>query len=381
MRVLQHTCSGHAVQDCDLSVLSSIEPHLVLVFGSIEYFSGNGIADRLAAHFPDAAVVGCTTAGEITSAGAKEKNCIITAIHFEHTNVAVVSARSSNIDDSQTLGRALGDQLKAHGSDLRAILVFSKGLAINGSALIDGMQEAAGTGVSISGGLAGDDGAFKQTFVLSPSGIFDDQIVAVGLYGDRLQVGYGSFGGWEPFGPTRKVTRAKGTVLNELDGQPVLDIYKRYLGDYAKELPASGLLFPFEMLNRHNNPTGIIRTILGVDEADGSLVLAGSIEEESFLRLMHASPDALVSGAEKSAVAAVAGMGGKPQFALLVSCVGRKLVMGDQVDDEIDAVVEHLPKETVVSGFYSYGEICPQSGNLECCLHNQTMTVTVLSEE
>lgn len=381
MRVLQHVCSSHAVQDCDLSALIQADPHLVLVFGSVEYFTVTGIASRLATHFPDAAVVGCTTAGEITGTGAEDSSCVITALHFEHTNVAVVSARSTNIEESQAVGHALGVQLKAHRSDLCAILVFSKGLAINGSALIDGMQDAVGNEVSLSGGLAGDGGVFRQTFVLSPSGVFDDQIVAVGLYGDRLKVGYGSFGGWEPFGPTRKVTRAKGTVLNELDGQPVLDIYKRYLGDYARELPASGLLFPFEMLNSNSNPTGIIRTILGVDEADGSLILAGSIEEQGFLRLMHASPDSLVSGADKSAAAAIAGIGVQPEFALLVSCVGRKLVMGDQVDDEIDAVVEHLPEHTVVSGFYSYGEICPQSGTLECCLHNQTMTVTVLGEE
>jgi hypothetical protein len=206
-------------------------------------------------------------------------------------------------------------------------------------------------------------------------------VVAVGLYGEALGLGYGSFGGWEPFGPTRKITRAEGNILYELDGEPALNIYKRYLGEYAKDLPASGLLFPFEMLDKDHDAVGLIRTILAVNEAEGSLVLAGALVEDGYLRLMHASNDALVNGAENAASAALDALGGdKASLALLVSCVGRKLVMGDQIDDEIDTVAELLGDQAVLAGFYSYGEISPLRGSTDCKLHNQTMTVTVLTE-
>jgi hypothetical protein len=178
------------------------------------------------------------------------------------------------------------------------------------------------------------------------------------------------------------VTRCEGNVLFELDGEPALAVYKRYLGDYAKDLPASGLLFPFEMLQSEGQPTGLIRTILGIDEAFGSLTLAGAIDASGYLRLMHASTDKLVDGAESAATQA-SGKAGDEQnasLALLVSCVGRKLVMGGRVDEEVEAVAEVIGKQAVITGFYSYGEISSQLPGVGCALHNQTMTITRISE-
>ncbi|MDP1153786.1 FIST C-terminal domain-containing protein, partial [Klebsiella pneumoniae] len=82
-------------------------------------------------------------------------------------------------------------------------------------------------------------------------------------------------------------TRSSHNVLYELDGEPALDIYKRYLGDHARELPGSGLLFPFAMLGDDDSESGLVRTILGVDEAQGSVTLAGDIDPQGYLRLMH----------------------------------------------------------------------------------------------
>jgi hypothetical protein len=184
-----------------------------------------------------------------------------------------------------------------------------------------------------------------------------------------------------PFGPARKATRCASNVLYELDGEPALDVYKRYLGEHAKDLPASGLLFPFLMLGRDQSDLGIIRTILAVDDATGSLTLAGNIEPEGYLRLMHAGTDALVEGAEVAASAARhESQTGGQSLALLVSCVGRKLVMGGRVEEEVEAVADVLGKASVLTGFYSYGEISPLSGEVACKLHNQTMTITQLSE-
>jgi hypothetical protein len=203
----------------------------------------------------------------------------------------------------------------------------------------------------------------------------------VGLYGDALAFSHGSFGGWSPFGPARKVTRSDNNVLFELDGEPALEVYKRYLGEHAKGLPASGLLFPFAMLGSDHNEVGLIRTILGVDEANGSLTLAGDIDTNGFLKLMHASTDALVDGAEAAAQAAkLMQSTERPGLALLVSCVGRKLVMGGRVDEEVEAVGDVFGRGATLAGFYSYGEISPFSRAVECKLHNQTMTITYIAE-
>jgi hypothetical protein len=179
----------------------------------------------------------------------------------------------------------------------------------------------------------------------------------------------------------RKVTRSKDNVLFELDGEPALEVYKRYLGQYAKDLPASGLLFPFSMVSAGRDPTGLIRTILGVDEQTGSVTLAGDIDPDGYLKLMHSNTDQLVSGAEAAADAARQMLQDDGRgLILLVSCVGRKLVMGGRVDEEVEAVADVFGENAVVTGFYSYGEISPFVAGGECRLHNQTMTVTYINE-
>ncbi|MBF0137774.1 MAG: FIST C-terminal domain-containing protein [Magnetococcus sp. DMHC-1] len=337
---------------------------------------------HLQADYPRAQLVGCSTAGEIFRDGLLDRSCLLTAIHFDHTTVRVVDADIGDMDASRHTGEALGQALA--GDDLAGVLMFGIGLQINGSDLIEGVVSRIGSDVPISGGLAGDGSAFQRTWVLSGSGISDRKVVAVGLYGNRIRLGHGSFGGWEPFGPYRKITRAEGNILFELDGESALDIYRRYLGDHARDLPASGLLFPLEILNEHHSTLGLIRTILGIDASTGSLILAGSIETNGYLRLMHATTRALIHGAQLAADTSMTQLGQKAStgqgLALLVSCVGRKLVMGDQTDDEIMAVVNRVGPGFVYAGFYSYGEICPMEGFRTCKLHNQTMTVTLLTE-
>ena len=127
---------------------------------------------------------------------------------------------------------------------------------------------------------------------------------------------------------------------------------------------------------------GLIRTILGIDEAIGSLTLAGDIAEGCYLRLMHATNDSLVDGAHEAAISTgVDGQSSAQHLALLVSCVGRKLVMGARVDEEVEAVTAVLGGNVRVAGFYSYGEISPGSDDSAGSdLHNQTMTITHLTE-
>ena len=368
-------------QETDLAPLAAIAPQLVLVFGAVERMTENGLVESLKSAFPAAELAGCTTAGEIGAGNVSDGALVVVALRFSGSRVQLAATDLADMEDSRAAGQRLGLALAAPG--LRHVLVLGQGVQINGSALIEGISEPLGTGVLLSGGLAGDGGAFERTWTLSNQGLSQRQIVAIGFSGEELRVGNGSFHGWRPFGPVRKVTRSAGNVLFELDGQPALDIYKRYLGEYAKGLPASGLLFPFEMLGEDRGALGLIRTILGVDESAGSLVLAGNIVEDGYLRLMHASTDSLVDGAMAAAEAAHdAAPGADPgeSLVLLVSCVGRKLVMGARVDEEVEAVQTVFGPKASIAGFYSNGEISPMRDLLTCHLHNQTMTVTHIAE-
>lgn len=379
MKIIQK-CIGKASQlSTGLAALQAPDADLLLVFAAVEYFTTAGFVEALRAACPRAILLGCTTAGEITGDGVNDGSCTLTAIQFAHTATRCASTRLAGMDDSLAAGERLGRQLAA--PDLKAVLLFGPGVQINGSALVSGLGGRLGSALPITGGLAGDGGAFRQTFTLGPDGISDQGVVAVGLYGEHLHFSHGSFGGWEAFGPPRKVTRCAGNILFELDGEPALAVYKRYLGEHAQGLPASGLLFPFAMLGEDYSSAGLIRTILGVDEATGSLTLAGEIIANGYLKLMHSSTEKLVLGAETAARSAreTAPTTGQ-QLAILVSCVGRKLVMGERVDEEVEAVAEVFGQSTVLTGFYSYGEISPFKHGSSCLLHNQTMTITCLAE-
>jgi hypothetical protein len=376
MKVVQAVLRSGDIKPGELDALALIQPDMVLVFGACALLAA--LADPLKTIFASTVLAGCSTAGEISMQGVTDDSCVVTAVRFTSASVKAATTRLTSMQDSQAAGQRLAAQLPREG--LRAVLVLGQGVQVNGSALILGLTQTLGPDVLVTGGLAGDAAAFTQTWVLDNQGAHTDGLICLGLYGQGLRISHGSFGGWSPFGPARKVTRCQNNVLFELDGEPALDVYRRYLGEYASGLPASGLLFPFAMLGSDHAETGLIRTMLGMDEQMGSLTLAGDIDPDGYMRLMHASTDALVDGAEGAAIAARQVGGEVDSLAVLVSCVGRKLVMGDRVEEEVDAVRQTLGAQAVLTGLYSNGEISPLTGRSECRLHNQTMTITLIAE-
>lgn len=382
MKVKQITVKASATPEAianALKALKDIAPNWVLVFGGVELFTRPDAVAALTGAFPESIVMGCSTAGEIAGEEVRDNECVVTAVHLGSATLRRAYTDLSGMDDSRAAGERIGQQLS--GAGLKAVMVLGPGVQINGTALVEGIESQLGAGVPITGGLAGDGGAFQQTWTLSNAGAKDNGVVAIGFCGDALDFSHGSFGGWEAFGPARKVTRCAGNVLFELDGEPALEVYKRYLGDHAKGLPASGLLFPFAMLGEDHTAIGLIRTILGIDEVAGSLTLAGTINDGGYLKLMHASTDRLVDGAEAAAEGAKKMFSAEgDSLAVLVSCVGRKLVMGDRIDEEVEAVADVFGAKATLTGFYSYGEISPFTPGVSCQLHNQTMTITWLGE-
>ena len=360
--------------------LKTINPQLIFVFGSVEFFNQAIFLETLVHTFDKACIVGCSTAGEIVGATVHEKTAVIHALHFEHPDFQYASTYIKNSEDSYTAGIRLAKAFEQ--TNLHTLLLLSPGLDVNGSAIINGLQSTLDKTVTIVGGLAGDNGAFDKTYTMLGETTDSRQLVAIGFYGDHIHCAHGSFGGWQAFGPPRRVTRAINNQLFSLDHEAALDVYKRYLGEYAKDLPSSGLLFPFAILSSDHQQTGLIRTILGMNTTEGSLTLAGDITENSFVRLMHASTDALIDGAQAAAQATkkMLNTTHSEGWALLVSCVGRRMVMGARVDEEVEAVAETFGKHSQQAGFYSYGEISPFVTNEHCKLHNQTMTISYFYE-
>ncbi|MCG3165264.1 MAG: hypothetical protein POELPBGB_01026 [Bacteroidia bacterium] len=352
--------------------------NLVTVFGSRAALSDPARFNEIKAFYPNAQILSGTTSGEIFNDTVYDDSIVVSAVEFEKTKIKTVKATINEYNgDSYATGAAIANQLKA--ADLKHVFVLSDGLKVNGSELSRGLNDALENKVTVTGGLAGDAAKFEKTLVGLNDSPSEGNIVAVGFYGDALKVGFGSVGGWDVFGVERHVTKSVGNVLYELDGQPALDLYKMYLGDKAKDLPGSALLFPLGM-KVNEDAESLVRTVLAVNEEDKSMTFAGDIPQGATVRLMKANFDKLIDGAGNAAENSYQSLGSESDFAILISCVGRKLVLDQRIEEEVEAVRDILGNTPSITGFYSYGEISPLMSTVKCELHNQTMTITTFTE-
>lgn len=376
MKVLQsiYTASKGWSDSGDLTT----DPQLVLAFSPLELADDQQLYDHIRKRFPGAHLVSASTSGDIAGTSVLDNSIVVSALEFEKTELKVLEYNVADFSSPFELGKSMFKALNQ--SDLVHILIISDGLQVNGSELVGGLTLLNEKRIPITGGLAGDNARFLKTLVGLDHFPGTGNVVGIGFYGSSLRVGHGSKGGWDPFGPERVVTRSDRNILYELDDQSALELYKKYLGELSKELPGSALLFPLTMkLADSDEP--LVRTILSVDEKEQSMTFAGNIPQGARVQLMKANFDRVIDAASTAATESLATAGTEqPDFALLISCVGRKIVLNQRVEDEVEDAVDVLGTDTITAGFYSNGEISPVKTTQGCELHNQTMTITTYRE-
>jgi hypothetical protein len=355
---------------------------LVIVFAASSYIDQPAILQELAAAYPQSRLIGCSTSGEIAGPLVNDLSLSVAVLRFDNSEIALAAAPIDHPSKSFAAGEQLARQL--HRKDLSGVFLLSDGLHVNGTELVKGLNAILPAGVMITGGMAGDGDRFQRTWVLHEGRPQSGVATAVGFYGKRIQISHGSHGGWDSFGPERRITRSQGNVLFELDGRPALSLYKEYLGEYASDLPASGLFFPLAIRPKAAGARQLVRTIVGVNEANQSITFAGDVPKGYVAQLMRTSFNRLLQAAitasdqarrrERDAAAAIG-----DTLAVAVSCAGRRLALGERVEEETEIMLDNLPAGTQQIGFYAYGGISPHAGGL-CDLHNQSMSLTMFSE-
>lgn len=370
------TTADNFEQELGVKIAGDID--LAILFASNETINAD-LLQRFKTKFPNTEIIGCSTSGEIGES-VEDNSISVIAMKFDSTSIRCATVEITDMSASRGAGAELANALTGEG--LKGVFVLSPGLNVNGSKFTLGLKDVFKSDVSISGGLAGDGLNFANTKTIYNNKIYNNCAVGVGFYGDNVDIRSDARGGWKPFGPLRRVTKVEDNILYELDGSSALALYKEYLGDKASDLPSSGLLYPFAIMddNEAQDSVGLIRTILDIDEEKGSLVLAGDMEVGQQVCLMNASTDQLVEGAELAAenLGDVRADGGA---LICVSCVGRKILMGDDTEEELDSIRDIVGEHLPIAGFYSYGEICHYERTSQAELHNQTMTITYITEK
>lgn len=370
--------NGHWEQEFNPSLNS--KNTLVIVFSQIPEDEINQQLSEICLIFSESVICGCSTAGQILNGSLLDSELSVSIIQFESSQIKLESRTINHPDESSKIGKELSQALQTQ-ANLKNIIIISEGLNINGSQLIDGFNSVIKKNIVISGGLAGNDDKFEVTWVINnQKQATKDTISAIGIYGD-IQSSSASKGGWDMIGIDRLVTKSDNHILYELDNKPALEIYKQYLGEFAENLPSSGLLFPLAIIDKNDESMNKVRTILAVNHEENSITFAGDIPKGAMVRLMHANFDRLIDGAGNAANNLIKDLStiSSQSFCLSISCVGRKLILGQRVEEEIEAVQNRLPSNCSQAGFYSYGELSPMT-NGTCDLHNQTMTLTLLWE-
>lgn len=359
-----------------LSPEEQAQANIVFIFGHTDTIKNPEHFNEIKNRYPNAKIVGSSTSGNIVQAEVSSYELTATAIFFESSSIETSSITFDDKDNVEDLSKELINNLKKE--NLKHIFIISDGLLINGSQLTRGINKVSGN-ISVTGGMAGDGDRFQETYVIADDKPKQRTILAIGFYGDNLSIDSGCFAGWSEFGTQRTITKSKDNILYEIDGEPALDLYKKYLGELAKELPNSGLRFPLS-IKENEDSHEVIRTLLAINEEEKSITYAGDVPEGYSARLMKADIDVLIDGAGKAAKAIIPA-NDKTALGLVVSCVGRKIVMNYLIDDELEEIQEILGENVKLTGFYSYGEIAPFKEDLITCeLHNQTMTLTVIYE-
>lgn len=355
-------------------------PNLIVYFGSLSVLQKGTALQELKERYPEAVLMGCSSGGEIVNRQLLDDTIIANLILFEKTPFQHTFTLVEHSEDSFKKGQDIGQTLLK--SDLKSIFVLSDGVIVNGVELVRGIASIVGDHIPITGGFAADR---VDLFTISLVGLNNTPVsggvAALGLYGSAIRVGHGSVGGWDPFGPERIVTRSKGRVVYELDHKPVLKLYKSYLEEKADGLPGTGLLFPLAIRASKEQRDWTVRTMIAINEEEQSITFAGDIPEGYICQLMHGNFDRLVDGAVDAARQASPPPYNFWKLGILVSCIGRRVLMGQRVVDEVEAVYEFWKGVLPVAGFYSYGEISPLVQSGVCAFHNQTMTITTWGED
>jgi len=351
---------------------------LVICFGSSNpKFIESGLND-ITNIFKNSIIIGSSSAGEIYQDELYEKSLSVVVIKFEKTKLKLNISKIDNMDQSYDIGCNIANNLAK--DDLKSIFILCDGLNINGSRLTRAIAKTVDNNVVVTGGLAADGEKVKNTWVLVDNKIKSNYVTSVGFYGDSFNVAYGSQGGWKEFGKIRITTKTKNNIIYEIDSEPALEVYKRYLGDEAKDLPTSGLLYPLVILDEYSSNIKV-RAILSIDEEKHSIGFAADIPQNSKVKFMRASFNQLIDGAKKSTQnISFSKYSNQEAINIAISCAGRKLVLGQKVEEELEAVLDNLGDNVMQVGFYSYGEISPLSNGM-CDLQNETMTLTLIWED
>lgn len=345
---------------------------LVFIHGSPFSLEDPILLDNFRDAFPNAELLGCSSAGEMINGQTFDNAIVFSALHFEKSTIKSARVGSSeNESDEFDGGRKLAASLDA--DDLQFIVIYCEGLGLDCDEMISGIQAELGRNIPIAGGLAGDSLLFERTILMDRDGAYDNGAVAVGIYGDSFTVNR-SASLFEKEGIGIEISASDGNMLTGINGRPALEEYTKMLGEKADQLPGICLNFPITILDPETQQPLYCRTMHEI--IDNNILAAGTVPEGPARLIDLTNPEDFFIDANNTSKAATTEAA---EFAVIVNCAGRRAALGDRWTEE-QSIIQDNFAEIPSIGFYSYGEIgeCRNTGST--IVHNQAVNIFTFHE-
>jgi len=295
--------AGKEATEMAVNKLSKM-PNIFWVFGAISY-NQEKLLEGVNSVIPGTPVITCTTDGKISTLGLSTDSVVVLALASDQIKFTTVAVDFLS-QDSFKAGIKVGNQFI--NTNIKYMQIFSDGLLGNGSKIVEGIQKVFGKSISIAEGTTGDGSLFTRTYQYHNYKVLTNSIVGVGFEGKYSFI-TGVSSGWTPIGMAKKVTKSIGNVVYELDGQPALDVYKKFLGKHASLLPAVGVEYPLGL----SGPQGdveedgyfLCRATMGVDHEKGSITFAGDVPQGAMVKITMGNDLDVIKTAKKAAQSAL----------------------------------------------------------------------------
>jgi len=365
---------AEVLEQC-VSTLGGLNPQAGILFAAID-FEHSLILHHINQEFPEIELIGGTTDGELSS-----------IMGFQQDSLTLMLFCSSTLEIRAGVGRAVSkdpvvatQQAVAQASSTLSLipklcLTTPESLTTSATLILDGLKLALGE-VPIFGGLTGDQSRLQQTYQFFKTEVLSDAVPVLLLAGD-LHLSCGVASGWQPVGQPGTVTSSQHNVVAEIDGKPALDFYYRYLGG----LPPS-TEYPLAVFTDHSTNFYLRAPHEVHDLAQGIIKFAGDVPEGAIVQITEASRAEILAAAKTSMQQALSTYPGtQPSAALFFSCVGRRQLLGMQIQEEYQLVNSCLPTPLPSCGFYTYGEISPFELMGDTQYHNETFITLIFGTQ
>ncbi|MGA2937236.1 MAG: FIST N-terminal domain-containing protein [Syntrophobacteraceae bacterium] len=350
-----------------------LKPTLAIVFSSVAH-DLKAVSVAFAKH--DIDVFGASSAGEICNDEFLEESIVAMLLDVSRDTYRLKVFEGREKTSSQ-IGQNIGEWAKTVYEN-PALMVMSGGILADGDGILNGIINEMGRQAPLFGGMAGDDLKAHETFVFDGSRITSNGAVA--LIFDRNVIGLQgvAFSGWKGIGTSKTVTKARGNIVYEINGEPTLDIYRKYLDfghDPSVEITVV-LASQYPLLLNRDDGSSVLRAVVHIND-DKSLVYAGSVPEGAKVRFgMAPGPEIIDHVIEQ--ISEFSRQAPRSEAIVLFSCVARHLALGPMVEDEIAAVRKLWDVPLV--GFFTYGEIGPVLQG-RCDYHNNTLVPVLIYQK